>query len=74
VPAVNMPGAPSADLNGDGFVDVGDIMVIVNIMASSGTASTIPAGHAAGVSADLNGDGFVDVGDIMAIVNFMAGI
>jgi len=74
VPAVNMPGAPSADLNGDGFVDVGDIMVIVNIMASSGTASTIPGGHAAGVSADLNGDGFVDVGDIMVIVNFMAGI
>ena len=51
------------DINGDGYVDVGDIMAIINFMANP----------AADTSAfDLNDDKQVDVGDIMAIINIMA--
>ena len=54
------------DVNGDGQVDVGDIMTIINFMANMDTLET-PS------PLDLNGDGQVDVGDIMTIINFMAG-
>ena len=63
-----LAGIPG-DLNGDGQVDVGDIMAIINYMASvpdeSSSGSTLS-------TFDLNGDGQVDVGDIMAIINLMA--
>ena len=55
------------DLNGDGVVDVGDIMAVINVMAGG-----VPGGAATGSNADVNGDGQVDVGDIMAIINMMA--
>ena len=61
----------AGDVNGDGQVDVGDVMAIVNIMATV-SAFTVPGGFAAGSSPDVNGDGQVDVGDIMAIINIMA--
>jgi hypothetical protein len=51
------------DLNGDGVVNVGDIMVVINIMADGDND----------LKGDLNGDGKVNVGDIMAIINIMAG-
>ena len=60
-PPVVKPG----DVNGDGEVNVGDIMAVVNYMA----------GQAEGIDkdvADVNGDGEVNVGDIMAIINIMA--
>ena len=60
-------GSLAGDVNGDGHVDVGDIMTIINTMAS-----IVPSAFAAGNIADVNGDGLVDVGDIMAIVNIMA--
>jgi len=53
------------DINGDGEVNVGDIMAIINIMANG-------AADPAGSNADINGDGEVNVGDIMAIINIMA--
>lgn len=55
------------DVNGDGLVDVGDIMAIINQMAD-----TESGGTASGNSADVNGDGSIDVGDIMAVINIMA--
>jgi len=55
------------DVNGDGAVDVGDIMAIINKMAG-GESGNVAAGN----DADVNGDGAVDVGDIMAIINKMA--
>ena len=51
------------DVNGDGNVNVGDIMAVINVMAS-GTYDQ---------KADVNGDGNVNVGDIMAVINIMAG-
>ena len=59
-------GSVEGDLNGDGGVDVGDIMAIINFMAGQ-------PGNVRKEDADLNGDGGVDVGDIMAIINIMAG-
>jgi len=54
----------SGDVNGDGSVDVGDIMSIINYMAGAeGISESL---------ADVNRDGSVDVGDIMAIINIMA--
>jgi len=54
------------DVNGDGSVDVGDVMAVINCMAGAGNAD--PA------AADVNGDGTVDVGDVMAVINKMAGL
>ena len=51
------------DLNGDGGVDAGDIMTIINNIADE-------IYYAA---ADLNNDGFVDVGDIMVVINTIIG-
>lgn len=53
------------DVNHDGFVDVGDVMAVINVMASDSAPFSD--------SADVNGDKQVDVGDVMAIINIMAG-
>ena len=50
------------DVNGDGKVNVGDIMAVINIMAAGGND----------MAGDVNGDKKVNVGDIMAIINIMA--
>ena len=50
------------DVNGDGEVNVGDIMAVINIMAAEETD----------LKGDVNGDNAVNVGDIMAIINIMA--
>ena len=64
--AINAPGQEAfGDINGDGQIDVGDIMAIINFMAN-------PEASAALSSFDLNGDNQVDVGDIMVIINLMA--
>ena len=59
------PTTSDGDVNGDGKVNVGDIMAVINYMA----------GQTTGISkqkADVNGDNAVNVGDIMAIINSMA--
>ena len=53
----------TGDVNGDGKVNVGDIMAVINIMS----ANTNDA------KGDVNQDGKVNVGDIMAVINIMAG-
>jgi len=58
--------SPKGDVNGDGKVNVGDIMAVINVMAGVG-------GEAEKAAADINGDGAVNVGDIMAVINIMAG-
>ena len=55
----------TADVNGDGVIDVADITAIVNAMASASTGES-PA------SADVNGDGAVDVADISTIIIIMS--
>ena len=58
---INIPG----DVNGDGKVNVGDIMAVINVMAGQGQNINKDA-------ADVNNDGKVNVGDIMAVINIMA--
>jgi hypothetical protein len=55
-------GGIKGDLNDDGFVDTGDIQLILNDMADS----------VFDAAKDLNDDGFVDTGDIQIILNIMA--
>jgi len=50
------------DVNGDNAVNVGDIMAIINTMATNTYDE----------DADVNGDKAVNVGDIMAVINIMA--
>jgi len=55
----------SADVNGDGAVDVADISSVISYMAGGTFVSHFKA--------DVNGDGAVDVADISTIIVIMAG-
>ena len=56
------------DINGDGNVDVVDVVLLVNIVLASSELS--PESFCA---ADFNGDGFVNVVDIVNLVSFVLG-
>ena len=51
------------DVNGDGNVDISDVVGLVNIILSDGTDENS--------SADVNGDGNVDISDVVALVNII---
>ena len=51
------------DVNGDGKVDISDVVAIINQMA----------GVAAWQNANVNGDDKVDISDVVAVINIMAG-
>ncbi len=55
----------SGDANGDGLVDVGDIVAIVNKILGE------PDDDFNDAAADINGDGQIDVDDIVAVVNII---
>ena len=44
------------DINGDGYVDVGDLLAVIDLWGTSDSP------------ADINGDGIVDVTDLLAVV------
>ena len=52
------------DVNGDGAVDIADVVAVYNIMAGKNTN---------GFNGDVNEDGAVDIADVVAIYNIMAG-
>ena len=59
------PGAPAplkGDVNGDGKVDISDIVAVINQIAGTGTYP----------NSDVNADGKVDISDIVAIINIIA--
>ena len=60
--ACELTTATSGDLNGDGLVNVLDVVVLVNIVL--GGSEPIDAG-------DLNGDGIVNILDVVALVNII---
>jgi hypothetical protein len=62
---VNQAGPASCDLNGDGFANVIDIQVIINVILG-----TIPNPG----NADLNRDGRVDVLDLQYLSNVVLGV
>lgn len=53
------------DVNRDGSVDIGDIVMTINVMTGSETDADIMA------AADVNSDDCVDIGDIVAIIDIM---
>jgi hypothetical protein len=53
------------DVNSDGNVDVGDVILLVNYLFRSGPA---PSPLARG---DVNGDCLVDVGDVVYLINYL---
>lgn len=53
------------DVNRDGSVDIGDIVMTINVMTGSETDADIMA------TADVNSDDCVDIGDIVAIIDIM---
>ncbi|MGB7060977.1 MAG: C25 family cysteine peptidase [Candidatus Zixiibacteriota bacterium] len=53
------------DCNGDGTIDVGDVVYLVNYLYKSGSApDPVEAG-------DANGDETVDVGDVVYLINYL---
>jgi hypothetical protein len=51
------------DVNGDGDIDISDVVALVNIILSDGTDENS--------SADVNGDSLVDISDVVALVNII---
>ena len=58
-------GGKPGDITGDGFVDVDDMNIIINIMVKK---NGNPAYESA---ADLNHDGVVDIDDLNIVINVM---
>jgi len=56
------------DLDGDGIVNVIDIIVTVNVIL--GAVEPTPQQESAG---DLNGDSIIDILDVIALVNLVLG-
>lgn len=56
------PVAITGDTNGDGTVDIADVVAILNAMAADKTDAQY----------DVNGDGDVDIADVVAVLNIMA--
>ena len=52
------------DVNADGYVDISDIVAVINTIAGNNTYLS---------RADVNMDGGIDISDIVAIINFIAG-
>ena len=59
--AVFVLNGGKGDVNGDGDIDISDVVALVNIILSDGTDENS--------SADVNGDGSVDISDVVALVN-----
>lgn len=52
------------EINGDGSVDIGDAIALLNFLFSSGAPPIPPA------AGDVNGDGSTDVGDVIYLLGF----
>ena len=65
------PDAPelsAGDINGDGVVDIADIVAVINKASGAELdAETYPG------NTDINADGVVDIADIVAVINIASG-
>jgi methionine-rich copper-binding protein CopC len=55
--------AEKGDVNGDGVVNISDVVAIINTMAGDTTFKD---------TADVNGDGAVNISDVVNVINIMA--
>ena len=53
------------DVNGDGQVDIGDVVFLVNYLYKGGPPPEIPE------LGDVNGDSVVDLGDVVYLINYL---
>ncbi|MBR6283886.1 MAG: M6 family metalloprotease domain-containing protein [Muribaculaceae bacterium] len=56
------------DLNNDGFADIDDINIVINIVLGNYASDELRA------ASDLDGNGTVDVADINALINIVLGV
>ena len=55
----------SGDVNGDGFIDIGDVVFLINYLYTSGPASDpLELG-------DVNCDGVINVADVVYLINYL---
>lgn len=57
--------SPPGDANGDGNIDIGDVVYLVNYLYKGGPAPE-PL-----YSGDANSDGVIDIGDVVYLVNYL---
>ena len=62
--AISFEESLKGDVNGDGKVDISDIVAIINHMA----------GTAQWPNANVNGDNNVDISDVVMVINIIAGL
>lgn len=55
------------DVNGNGYVDIGDAVTIVNYLVGKESSTFVAE------AADTNDNGQIDIGDAVTIVNFLVG-
>jgi len=53
------------DVNGDGAIDIADVVKVLSFMAESATADEHP-------EADVNGDSAIDIADVVKVLSIMA--
>jgi hypothetical protein len=58
-------GFTRGDANGDGIIDIGDVIYLINYLF---TGTSAPGPLAAG---DANCDGIVDIGDVIYLINYL---
>ena len=63
---VKLPDVLLGDANGDGDVDISDVVAVVNYILNDGAS-----GNFVIENADVNGDGTVDISDVVGIVNII---
>jgi parallel beta-helix repeat protein len=62
---VGCPAYVLGDANGDGTIDIGDVVYLINYLYKGGSApDPLPAG-------DTNSDGVVDLGDVVYLINYL---
>ena len=64
----DLGGVILGDVNGDGNVDITDVVAIANFVMGSESDNFVEA------NADMNGDNSIDVTDVVALANHVMGL
>ena len=64
----DVPELAAGDINGDGVVDIADIVAVIN----KASGAELDAAEYPG-EPDINADGVVDIADIVAVINIASG-
>ena len=72
-PQVKCSTVQLGDINGDGYVDAGDRIILVRYLAKwSAYKNQIVEGENSFLAADINDDGYVDAGDRIILIRYLA--